>query len=146
LLAPAASNAAIGSSITINVYVQQVTQSIKDVRPKTFALTHVYTKGDTVRGTDSLRNAARQFNRPKGAVVGIDRYVITAVAYQELKVDFVTSLPGGTVHARAEGRSGSKPEIPVVGGTGRYAGARGSIEGRHLANGKKLNIYRLQLP
>jgi len=142
----AASDAATARSVTIRVYVEEVTQSIKDVPPKTFALTHVYTKGDTIRGTESLRNAVRQFDKPKGAKVGSDRYVITAVALQKVRVDFVTRFPGGTVHAHGEGKPGLKPEVPVVGGTGLYAGATGSIEGRHLANGEKLNIYRLQVP
>jgi hypothetical protein len=78
--------------------------------------------------------------------VGTDRYVITAVAWQKVRVDFVTRFPGGTVHAHGEGKAGSKPEVPIVGGTGLYAGATGSIEGQHLANGEKLNIYRLQIP
>ena len=133
-------------SVTIRVYVTEVTQSSKDVPPKTFALTHVYTKGDTMRGTEILRNAVRQFNKPEGAVVGTDRYVIVAVALQMVRVDFVTTFPGGTVHLHGEGKAGVKPVVPVVGGTGLYAGATGSAEGRHLANGKKLNIYRLQIP
>jgi hypothetical protein len=145
-LPAAASDPATAKSVTIRVYVEEVTQSIKDVPPKTFRLGHEYTKGDTIRGTEILRNAVRQFDKPKGANVGSDRYVITAVAWERLRVDFVTRFPGGTLHAHGEGKAGSKPEVPIVGGTGLYAGATGSIEGQHLANGLKLNIYRLQIP
>ena len=145
-LPAAASNAATAKSLTIRVFVKRVTQSIKDVPPRTFRLAHEYTKGDTIRGMDGLRNAVRQFNKPNGASVGTDRYVFTAVAWQKVSVDFVARFPGGTVHAHGEGKIGSKPELPIVGGTGLYAGASGVVEGRHLANGKKLNIYRLQLP
>ena len=145
-LPAAASDAATAKSFTIRVYVTEVTQSIKDVPPKTFRLGHEYTKGDTIRGTEILRNAARQFNEPKGANVGTDRYVIIAVAWQKVRVDFVTRFPGGTVHAHGEGKIGSKPKVPIVGGTGLYVGATGSIEGQHLATGQKLNIYRLQIP
>jgi hypothetical protein len=145
-LSAAASEAVTAKSVTIRVYVEEVTQSIKDVPPKTFALTREYTKGDTIRGTEILRNAVPQFNKPKGANVGTDRYVIIAVAWQKVRVDFVTRFPGGTVHAHGEGKAGSKPKVPVVGGTGLYAGATGSIEGQHLASGEKLNIYRLQIP
>jgi hypothetical protein len=145
-LPAAASDGATAKSLTIRVYVTEVTQSIKDVPPKTLRLGGEYTKGDTVRGTEVLRNAVRQFDKPKGANVGTDRYVIIGVALQKVRVDFVTSFPGGTVHAHGEGKRPSKPEVPIVGGTGRYAGATGSIEGQHLANGKKLNIYRLQVP
>jgi hypothetical protein len=140
------SDAATARSLTIRVYVTEVTQTVKDVPPKTFALTRVYTKGDTIRGTEILRNAVRQFARPPGAAVGSDRYAIVAVAYQTVAVDFVTRFPGGTLHAHGEGRKGSRPVVPIVGGTGGFAGARGSIEGSHLASGKKLNVYRVRLP
>jgi hypothetical protein len=140
-----ASQTAAGRSFTIRVYVKEVTQSITDVPPKTLNVGE-YTKGDTIRGTETLRNAARQFNKPKDASVGSDRYTIVTVAPQELRVDFVTRFPGGTVHAHGEGMKGSQPKVPIVGGTGLYTGATGSIEGQHLANGLKLNIYRLQVP
>lgn len=143
-LPAAASDAATAKSLTIRVYVKEVTQSIKDVPPKTL-VGFEYTKGDTIRGTEILRNAVRQFNKPKGANVGTDRYVIFAVAYQKVRVDFFARFPGGTVHAHGVGKPGSG-KVPVVGGTGLYAGATGVAEGRHLADGKKLNIYRLQVP
>jgi hypothetical protein len=95
---------------------------------------------------DSLRNAVRQFDEPEGAGVGTDRYVITSVAWQEITFDLVATFPGGTVHAHGAGKKGSPAKVPIVGGTGLYAGATGVAEGRHLANGKKLNVYRLQLP
>jgi hypothetical protein len=145
-LPAAVSDAATARSLTIRVYVKEVTQSIKDVPPRTLRLGNEDTKGDTIRGTEILRNAVRQFDKPKGANVGTDRYVIVAVAFQKVRVDFVTRFPGGTVHAHGAGSRGSKPEVPIVGGTGLYAGATGSIEGRHLASGRKLNIYRLWIP
>ena len=143
-LPAAGSEAATARSFTIRVYVQEVTQSITDVPPKTL-VGFEYTKGDTIRGTEILRNAVRQFNKPKGADVGTDRYVIFALALQKVSVDFVVKFPGGTVHAYGVGKPGSGT-VPIVGGTGLYAGATGVAEGRHLANGLKLNIYRLQVP
>jgi hypothetical protein len=143
---PAASDAATTRSLTIQVYVTEVTQTVEDAPPKTFALGHEYTKGDRISGTERLRNAARQFDRPIGADVGTDRYVITAVAWERITLDLVATFPGGTVHAHGEGKIGAPPRVPIVGGTGVYAGAAGVAEGRHLANGKKLNVYRLQLP
>ena len=132
-LPAAASDATAAKSLTIT-----------DVPPKTL-IRFEYTKGDTIRGTELLRNAVRQFNKPKGAAVGTDRYVILAVAYQKISVDFVVRFPGGTVHAHGEGKPGSG-EVPIVGGTGRYAGATGMAGGRHLADSRKLNVYRLQIP
>ena len=143
-LPAAASEAATAKSITIRVYVKEVTQSVKDVPPRTL-VGFEYTKGDTICGTELLRNVVRQFNKPKGATVGTDRYVIFAVAYQKVRVDFVIRLPGGTVHAHGVGKPGSG-KVSIVGGTGLYAGATGFAEGRHLANGEKLNTYRLQVP
>lgn len=142
----AVGDAATVTSFTIRVYVKEATQSIKDVPPRTLRLGREYTKGDTIRGTETLRNAVRQFNKPKGATVGTDRYVITAVASQKISVDFVTTFPGGTLHAHGVGKVGSPPKVPIVGGTGIYSGATGVIEGRHLANGEKLNTYRLKIP
>src|SRR5690348_18217178 len=97
-LPAAASDAAAATPVTILVYVTRASQSVKDVPPKTF-WGHEYTKGDTIRGTDTLRNAVRQLGKPKGAKVGIDRYVFVAVARQKVTVDFVAMFPGGTVHA-----------------------------------------------
>jgi hypothetical protein len=131
--------------VTIRVYVTEVTQSIEDVPPRTFRLAHEYTKGDTLRGTETLRNAVRQFDKPEGASVGSDRYVITAVAFEKVRADFIARFPGGTVHAHGVGKPGTG-KVPILGGTGLYAGATGVAEGRHLANGKKLNVYRLRLP
>jgi len=74
--------------------------------------------------------------------VGSDRYAITALRYEWVGVDFVTTFPGGTVHAHGEGKPGVNAVVPIVGGTGLHAGATGSIKGEHLANGEKLNIYR----
>lgn len=138
-----ASDTVAARSVTIRVYVKELTQSIKDVPPTTLS-GFEYTKGDTVRGMEILRNAVRQFNEPKGAKVGTDRYLIVAVALQKVRVDFVVRFPGGTVHAHGVGKPGTG-KVPIVGGTGLYAGATGVAEGRHLANGLKLNIYRLQI-
>jgi len=50
------------------------------------------------------------------------------------------------VHVRGVAPIGPTVKIPVVGGTGIYAGATGVVEGRHLPNGVTLNVCRLQLP
>jgi hypothetical protein len=118
-LPAAASNAATAKSLTIRVFVKRVTQSIKDVPPRTFRLAHEYTKGDTIRGTDGLRNAVRQFNKPNGASVGTDRYVFTAVAWQKVRVDFVARFPEARCMPTARARSDRSPSC-------RSSGARAS--------------------
>jgi hypothetical protein len=142
----AASDHAGAKSVTIRVLVTPVTRSIKDVPPKTFTLRHEYTKGDTFRGTSILRNAVRQFDKPKGARVGISSFVTTALSSQTARFNAVARFPGGTVHARGVGKIEPNPKVPIVGGTGLYAGATGVVEGRVLASGDELDIVRLQIP
>jgi hypothetical protein len=144
-LPAAAADAAAAKSVTIRVLVIPVTRSVKDVPPKTRGL-GMYTKGDTISGTSILRNAVRQFGKPKGARVGTSSFVITALSSQKARADAVARFPGGTVHARGVGRIEPNPKVPIIGGTGPYAGATGVVEGQVLANGVELNILRLQVP
>lgn len=144
-LPTATSDAALTKSVTIRVLVQPVTRSIKDVPPKTLKL-GAYSRGDTISGTSILRNYVPQFGKPKGARVGTSHGVTTALSSQTAKSDAVARFPGGTVHARGEGPIGPTVRVPIVGGTGDYAGATGVVEGSHLANGVTLEVIRLQLP
>jgi hypothetical protein len=104
-------------------------------------------KGDVVQERTTLSNAVAQFGRAKGAVVGSDvvNHTITAVGPPiRLSLKLTAKLPGGTLRGTASG----SPRIKVVGGTGAFANARGTLEVRDH-NGSKpgvLNIYRLQLP
>ena len=150
-LPAAASNDAAAKSVTIRVLVAPATKSITDVAPKTFRATGDYTRGDTVKVTLTLRNYVRQFGKPKGARVGTSRLVATALSSQKVRGDIVTKFPAGTVHARGVGalsidEGSTPPKVPIIGGTGIYAGATGFVEGRPLASGAHLNIYRLQVP
>jgi hypothetical protein len=144
-LPAAASEAAATKSVTIRVLVKPVTRSVKDVPPKTINLGE-YTKGDTITGTSILRNYVRQFGKPKGARVGTSTGVTTVVSSETARSDAVARLPGGTVHARGEGKIGPTTKVPVVGGTGLYARATGVVEGSHLASGVTLEVLRLQVP
>ena len=146
LSAPAAtSDAASTKSLTIRVVVQPLTRLVHDVPPKTLNL-GMYSKGDTITGTSILRNYAPQFGKPKGARVGTSHGVTTALSTKTDKSDAVARLPGGTVHARGEGPIGPTISVPVVGGTGAYAGATGVVEGSHLTSGATREVIRLQIP
>jgi hypothetical protein len=106
----------------------------RDVAPKGPSV------GDSVFSTSRLRNAVAQFGRARGAIVGSDRGTARLVSATRATVDGVASLPGGTLHFRGRLRS----TIPVVGGTGRFAGARGTL--RVTATSRRdtaLNVYTL---
>ena len=106
-------------------------------------------KGDKQWAMSVLRNAVAQFDRPKGAVVGSDVGTLTVVSVTPPRVDLKVTvrLPGGTL--RAAGRiTGLDQDIPVIGGTGDFANARGTSEIRslHPSGDPALNVYRLRLP
>ena len=108
-------------------------------------------KGDVVRETATLRNAVAQFGRPKGAIVGSDVWITTIVIppFGKAGVKATTTVPEGTIHAvgvvTATQMTGT---FRVVGGTGKYAGARGTLSLRNInASGSRaVIVYRLQLP
>ena len=95
--------------------------------PKTLNLGE-HTKGDTISGTSILRNAVRQFGKPKGARVGTSSGVIVTLSARRARDDGVARFPGGTVHIHGVGKIDSNPKVPIVGGTGRFDGATGYYE------------------
>jgi hypothetical protein len=140
------SDGAAAKSVTIRVFVMPVTRHVKDVPPKRFNLGEK-SKGDTFSGTSILRNAVPQFGKPKGARVGTDRFVEVWLTPKKLSIDAVGRLPGGTLHVHGVGSiETNRPKVPIVGGTGVYAGATGSVEGQVLPSGQQLNIFRLHVP
>ena len=119
---------------------------MRDVPPKGLAQGNA-SKGDSVSGTSILRNAIAQFGKAKGAVVGGDTYSFTFTTPSKALITVKAKLPDGTI--RAKGRadfSGQRLIIPVIGGTGAYAGARGTSESESLSGDRSLNVYRLRLP
>lgn len=108
-------------------------------------------KGDVIRETSTLRNAVAQLGRPKGAIVGSDTWITTVVIapFGKADVKATTTLPGGTIRAQgAVTAAQTTGTFRVVGGTGEYADARGSISSRNLnANGSRgLSVYRIRVP
>jgi hypothetical protein len=83
--------------------------------------------GDHSIQTSQLRNQVAQFGKPVGAIIGRDRATLTAVTLTAIKIEGVTTLPGGTLRVRGRLRvqSSVTAVAPVTGGTGRYAGAKG---------------------
>jgi Dirigent-like protein len=130
VLAPAAAAA----KLTIKVTSVSVSAKATDVAPKGTS------KGDTIAYRDRLLNA-------KGAVVGSDRGTMTFTSAHTATFAGIAVLPGGTV--RLAGKVVALPNksfaIPVAGGTGRYAKARGYVL---VGPGEKraLNTYTLTVP
>ena len=118
----------------------------RDVPPKGLGQ-GLPTKGDVIRGTSILRNAAAQFGKAKGAVVGGDTYTMTFRTPVSAVVSVTAKLPGGAIQAKGTGDfTADRLTIAVVGGTGAYAGARGVSESKSLSGDRTLNVYRLRLP
>ena len=102
--------------------------------------------GDVYWAKATLRNAVPQFGRPKGAIVGSGVGTVTFRSSPSVFVRSTATLPNGTLRVAGVARAGEPPRIPVVGGTGTYAGARGTCETRSLGGGRALNVCRLRLP
>jgi hypothetical protein len=144
-VAVSAANGAHRSTVVIRVKsVQTFGRVVHDEPPVTLS------KGDVIVERDKLYNAARQFGKPVGALVGTDQAKITLLAGNTATLSGSASLPDGTLSFKATVHlisAGSTP-IPIVGGTGRYAHARGSVTESSAAAGGNtaLNTYKLTTP
>lgn len=104
--------------------------------------------GDVVWAKSVLRNEVPQFGRSKGALVGSDTATLTIVSATQGSMKVAVKLPGGTLNAAGKIGPESPQTIAVVGGTGAFAGVRGTSEVVSLdASGdRSRNVYRLRLP
>jgi hypothetical protein len=140
LAAAAAAPGAQAGRLTIVVTSVSLSAKPTDVSPKGTS------KGDTVEYRDRLLNAKKQFGRAKGAAVGSDRGTMTFTGAHTATFSGVVVLPGGTL--QLEGKVipvGTSLVIPVSGGTGRFAKAKGYVL---VGPGEKraLNTYTLSIP
>jgi hypothetical protein len=103
-------------------------------------------KGDTVVQRDKLLNAVGQFGKRKGARVGSDQGTLTYTSAHTARFRGSATLPDGTITLNGDVQPATSGfiAIPVTGGTGRYAGAKGYL---FVAPGEKtvLNVFRLTL-
>jgi Dirigent-like protein len=132
--------AAQAGNLRIAVTSVAVSSKRTDVLPKGAS------KGDTIVVRDRLLNAKAQFGHAKGAVVGSDRGTMTFTGAHTATFSGVAVLPGGTL--RLVGKlvpvTGGFT-IPVNGGTGRFAKAKGYVLVGHGAKTAP-NTYTLTLP
>jgi hypothetical protein len=152
LLVVAATNASASvaraeRSLTLRLISTPTSQSVVDVAPNT-AYQGQLTRGDAVRGTSALANAVRQLGKAKGIRVGNDGFVITVGTPPNARITVHVTLPGGTLSASGLVRLGYDGEqtIQVVGGTGTFEGARGTVSSSGLPDGRSSNVYALRLP
>src|SRR5262245_2210945 len=108
-------------------------------------------KGDEIAQRSRLRNAVVQFDRSAGALVGSDVGVATFVSIEPPRATLkaTATLPGGTIDVAGTIHPGAaQGTIAVVGGTGVFAGARGTVDVRNLTPSGAIarNVYRLRLP
>ena len=128
---------------TVTVRVTSVLVSIRsvDVGPAGPS------KGDRRVFRTTLLNTASQFGKPKGAKVGSDRGTMTFTSAHSVRYAGSAVLPGGTLTIRGPvqpvGANGIR--IAVVGGTGRFARATGTLTVGGGAQ-RAPNVYRLKLP
>jgi hypothetical protein len=128
---------------TLTIQVTSVVITIKpiDKQPKGTS------KGDRIVQRNRLLNAVRQFGKKKGARVGTDSGTLVFTSAHSARFVGTTKLPGGTIKLKGVVRplADGGLQIPVTGGTGRYAEATGTLR---VAPGDKkvLNVYQLTLP
>jgi hypothetical protein len=133
-------------TLTIRLISTPKRTVVNDVPPKTMQQGLV-SKGDTITGTSVLRNQIAQLGKTRGAIIGSDSFTITAISVSRTRVKVTVRLPAGTIRVIGEQTNvGGPAPLPVVGGTGTYALARGTCESQQLSGNRTLNIYRLRLP
>lgn len=102
-------------------------------------------KGDVTYVRSTLRNQVAQFGRSRGAVVGSDHAVSTLLSARTALAKVSVKLPGGTLRLRGKvDITRTTGALSVVGGTGAFAGARGTCSVHDLQD-SSINVYRLRL-
>jgi len=140
LLAVVAPTASAGPPTLIRLVSITTSDKTVDVKPPKAS------PGDHEDFTSRLRNAQAQFGKPKGAVVGSDKGQLVLTDQMIGIMTTVAKLPGGTI--TTSGRITALPKgafsIPVIRGTGIFAGARGTLTILAPTDPKTaVNIYKL---
>ena len=144
--ASGAPSAGDSSSLSFRLLSVETSFRFVDHPPKG---TGTLSEGDALYVTHRLRNAwAGQFGRPRNAVVGSDSGVEIGLAkpgWTLMKVK--VRLPGGTLRLRARGQfCCGVVLLRVVGGTGDFADAHGTMKSQQRGSVPNLNDFALRLP
>src|SRR3954471_408234 len=93
-------------------------------------------QGDTVG--DILTFANEVFGANDAAKVGTDNgYCMRTVKGAAYECNWTTFLPGGQITVEGPFLDAAKSTLAITGGTGRYRGARGTMDLRSVAGGTK---------
>jgi hypothetical protein len=97
---------------------------------------------------DRLYNATKQFGKAAKVQVGTDHALLVRFASGRSWSTVTATLPGGTIHSVGYMRHvAGEGELPVVGGTGRYAHVTGWLSIRDVGTSNfAANIYTLRIP
>jgi hypothetical protein len=104
--------------------------------------------GDWIIERDRLYNLVPQFGQPKGAFVGTDSAVVKVdPSIQTATFHGVSHLAGGTITAggRIPIQTNGVVTLKILGGTGRFAHARGTVVIRSSDARHATNTFRLTL-
>ncbi len=143
----AVSAADAGGSSALVIRVKSVETSARVVHNQPPS---ALSRGDVLVQRDNLFNITPQLGKSAGALIGKDRATITLTSRVKATVAGTTTFPGGTVSFKGTvSFTSTRPAaLQIVGGTGRYAHATGTVtepatdSDPHNAR----NTYRLKLP
>jgi len=103
--------------------------------------------GDWFGARDTLTNEVPQFGKPKGALVGSDVGIFRILKGGAETLTGTTRIPDGTIRVAGPVMTKSRTRyvVRVVGGTGRYASARGTLTVVTRSPTVTLNVFVLTL-
>jgi di/tricarboxylate transporter len=135
-------SAAASTRLVITVRSVELSSKVTDALPKGRSV------GDTLSFRNRLVNVAPQLGGPAGARIGSDRGTNRITGPGTFAFSATVTLPGGTLSVRNVGNATGSVSAPlsVTGGTGRFAGARGTVTLSGGASTTTTNTYRLRLP
>lgn len=126
--------------VTIRVTSVVSARNAKDSPPKGAS------DGDTIHFRDKLLNRERQFGKEVDQQVGTDRGTLTLTGPHTARIEGEAVLPDGRVRFSGEMTpvANNSVTVPIVGGTGAYEHATGTLLVGAGAN-RALNVFRLVL-
>ena len=109
-----------------------------------------FSPGDTLILRDNLFNRVAQLGRAAGAKIGTDRSTLTFVSPTAARVVGSAFFPGGSVtfKGHVDASATGALSLTITGGTGKFAGARGTVTEPASDSDPKnaTNVYHLILP